>query len=217
MDFENALKVLACKHASSTSSTTQMADVGRQFAVVKVESKTTTAVNLPSGYGLKGQLEDELDRLKAAGVLMLKLPARKAIVDHVTSCPEIYGTSMKNKTTKKGFIVNGMLDEITELYPDIYKMMQTCKSTDVKQEYEDLLFKNFSVLYQTMKNRGDIPESLYDHLGFPSDTDYAGNHVAKPDNISCEMRHRAKILSHQLQRNLRWKKEKDALDLETTW
>ena len=99
MEFENSLKVLANKHASSTSTICQMADIGRQFAILKAETKTTTAVNLPSGYGLKGQLENKLDRLKANGILMLKTPACKAIINHVVTSPEIYGSTMKSKTT----------------------------------------------------------------------------------------------------------------------
>ena len=90
-------------------------------------------------------------------------------------------------------------------------MLQTCKLQDVKQEYEDLLFDNFSILYQTMKDKGHIPEELYNCLNFPPDTNYAGDKVDKPDNISQDMRHRAKILSHSLQRTLRQKKEGDAL------
>ena len=64
-----------------------------------------------------------------------------------------------------------------------------------------------------MKDRGDIPEILHRELGFLSDNDYVRNYVDKPDNISSKIRHCAIILSHQIQRNLRWKKDKDALDL----
>ena len=101
MIFENGIKVLANKHASSTSCICQICDVGRQFAVIKVDTKTTTAVNLPSGYSLKGLFEEKLDRLKASGILLLKTPDRKAIIDHVVTCPEIYGNAMKPKITKK--------------------------------------------------------------------------------------------------------------------
>ena len=61
-----------------------------------------------------------------------------------------------------------------------------------------------------MKTKGHIPESLYDDLKFPKDTDYAGKFVTKPDQIPQEMRHRAKILSHKFQCSLRRKKERDA-------
>ena len=54
MAIETSLKVIACKHASSTSSITQMADISRQFTIMKSANKLTMAVNLPSGFGLKG-------------------------------------------------------------------------------------------------------------------------------------------------------------------
>ena len=91
-------------------------------------------------------------------------------------------------------------------------MLKTCKLQDFKKEYENLLFANFSELYQRMKKDGHIPEEVYTRLGFPQDTNYAGEEVDKPDGISQEMRHRAKLLSHDLQRELRQKKEKAAID-----
>ena len=193
MTKEDSMKVLACKHASSTSSIVQSADIGRQFEVVKVGTKNTTAVNLPHGYGIKGNIEYMFEEYKARGILSLKLPARKAITDHILACPEIFGKAMAPKTTKKGCIVNGMIDELTETYPDIYKMLNTCKQ-EVKKEQVDLFFTHFSELYSVMKQDGHITEDVYDRIGFMKDTNYSGTIVPKPDQISNEMRHRAKIL-----------------------
>ena len=78
-----------------------MADIGCQFAVMKSESKKVTAINIPSGYGLKGQLEYEINCLYASSTLMIKLPARKAIIDQIVSCPEIYGKAMQPKNNKE--------------------------------------------------------------------------------------------------------------------
>ena len=206
------MKLLACKHASSTSSITQSADIGRQFAILKASNKTTTATNLPNGFGLKGFISDTFDKLNANGVLHLKLPARKAIIDHCVCCPEMFGKAMSPKTTKKGFIENGMIDSKTHTYPDLTMLLRTCKS-EFTQEHEDLFFKNFSKLYTAMKTDGHIKEELYDAIGFPSDTNYAGETVEKPDNIRQEMRHRAKILSHSLQCSLRASKENEALSV----
>ena len=132
---------------------------------------------------------------------MLKLPARKAMINHIVSCPEIYEKAMQPKATKKGFVENGMEDNDTHTYPDIHKMLKTCKLQDFKQEYESLLSADFSQLYQCMKNDGHIPEEVYDQIGLPPDTNYEGEEVDKPDGISQEMRHQAKILSHELQQN----------------
>ena len=95
---------------------------------------------------------------------MLKLPARKAMIDHIVFCPEIYGKAMQPKTIKKGYVENGMEDEETHTYPDVHKMLKTCKIQDFKQEYENLLFDNLYELYQTMKNNDNIPEEVYDRL-----------------------------------------------------
>ena len=100
---------------------------------------------------------------------------------------------MSPRTTRKGFIINGMIDENTNTYPDIHRMLQTCKG-DVKQEVEDLIFTHFSELYHEMITKGHIAEEVYDRLSFPKDTDYSGKTVHKPDGITQEMRHRAKIL-----------------------
>ena len=164
-----------------------------------------TATNLPTGFGLKGFIEEMFDTLKASGKLNIKLPARKAIIDHCVTCPEMYGKAMATKTTKKGFIVNGMIDENLHTYPDIIRMIQTCKS-EISQKQEDLIFANFSELYQSMRRDGHISEEVYDRLGFTADSNYAGDYVPKPDEISQEMRHRAKILSHSLQCGLRERK-----------
>ena len=67
-------------------------------------------------------------------------------------------------------------------------------------------------MYQKIKNNSHIHEEVYDRLGFPPDTNYNGDEIEKPNGISQEMRHRAKILSHDLQRNLRQKKEEAAVD-----
>ena len=138
MEIENVLKVIACKHASSTSSINQPADMGRQFANIHLDTKTMTVVNLPRGFGLKGFLEEMFDMKKASGELTLKLHARKAIIDHCVCCLEIFGKAMSPKKTKRGFIENGMIDVKSHLYPDVTMMLKTCKC-EVKQEHANLL------------------------------------------------------------------------------
>ena len=145
MKTEEGLKLLAAKHASSTSAIQQAADIWRQFAIVKAETKTDTAIHLPNGFGLKGLFEDELDRLKASGILILKLPARKAILDHVISCPNIFGKAMHPKTTRKGFVENGMINNKAYTYPDIYKLFQTCKQEISKKQEGSLRAFFFAV------------------------------------------------------------------------
>ena len=50
-----------------------------------------------------------------------------------------------------------------------------------------------------MKSDGHITEEIHDRKVFIRDTNYDGNEVEKPNAISQETRHHAKILSTNLQ------------------
>ena len=52
------------------------------------------AINSSTVFGLKGFIKEMSDTLKASGKLNIKLPARKAIIDHCVTCPEMYGKAM---------------------------------------------------------------------------------------------------------------------------
>ena len=80
-------------------------------------------------------------------------------------------------------------------------MMKTYKLADFKKEYADLFFSEFLRVVSNNKNMGRKPEEVYNCIDFVMVTNYAGDEVPKPDGISQEMRHWAKILSHSLQCN----------------
>ena len=96
---------------------------------------------------------------------MLKLHACKAIIDHFISFPEIFGKAMNPKPTKKGYIESGLIDKITDTYPNIVNMLKNCKLQYFKKEYENIVFTHFSVLCTIMKTDGYIPEEVYERLG----------------------------------------------------
>ena len=127
-------------------------------------------MNIPSGFGVKSLLEDKLTRHQASKKLNLKTLMTKAIIDHTILCPEIFGNAMQPKITKRGFIENGMIHDKVETYPDIIKMMRTCKLKDFQQEHGDTIINIFSDLYQEMKEKGQILEKTFERLKFSRDT-----------------------------------------------
>ena len=62
------------------------------------------------------------------GTLVVKLPAKKAIIDHCVCCPEMLNESMAPKTTIKCFIVNEVIDVKLKIYPDVRILLTTYKS-----------------------------------------------------------------------------------------
>ena len=103
MTNEDFMKVLASKYVRSTSLIVQSINIGRQFAIVKAETKTTKTINLPNGYGMKGNLECMFDGYKAQVILSFKLPACKTITNHINLCPEIFGKAMAPKSKEGAY------------------------------------------------------------------------------------------------------------------
>ena len=207
--MEEALKVISCKHAGSTTAVQQACDVCPAFKVIKTFCKNTTAQARPN-IGYKGLVVDIIRGLHTTGQLNLDLPIRKALIDHIVTAPDVFTTAMREKNLMKGFIENGMIDKNTLTYPDFKKLLQTCKLSDFKREYEDLIVNNFNELYELTNECGHIPEDVFNRLGFPKDTDYDGDTVERQAAISNEMQQRAKIISHKFQRKLRTQKEVEA-------
>ena len=60
-------------------------------------------------------------------------------------------------------------------------------------------------LYKEMYFTDEIKESTFENLEIPMDTDSKGNPVSRNNDISGENRHRAKVLTSEVQRNKRRK------------
>ena len=67
-----------------------------------------------------------------------------------------------------------------------------------------------------MKKEGHNKEEVYEYMGFPPDTNYEGDIVSKPDEVTQENRHRAKILWNDLQCYLRRRKDEIILTYTQT-
>ena len=57
--------------------------------------------------------------------------------------------SLHIKNTKKGFVENDMNDAKTGYYPDLLKIIQTCKRS-LSIEEEELIITTFPTLYKNM-------------------------------------------------------------------
>ena len=92
--------------------------------------KRISASNLPN-IGLKGQVCAILEELKEKSGLNIDVNQLKALKDHLSTISEKMTRSFSQNAIMAGFEANGMIDKKTHLYPDLFKIMQTCKSTNV--------------------------------------------------------------------------------------
>ena len=107
---ERVLKVLSCKHASASTAIQQAFDVYPLVIVVKLFTKKPTEQHSPA-FGLKDHIVNIIDTLRSTGVLILSLPIKKALIEHLATVPEIFTIGMNKRNILKGFIKNDMLDK----------------------------------------------------------------------------------------------------------
>ena len=111
---------------------------------------------------------------------------------------------------RSSFIRNGMLDVESCFWPDLFGMIQT-KRGEIKDSELDLIITNFPKLFALMQKLGNIPESVYDELGFPPDFEEDEVGVDRHVGIEREHMQRAKSLTHPEQIKIRdkYKKERE--------
>jgi len=64
----------------------------------------------------------------------------------------------------------------------LLKVLETCQSTLPKELYQRVI-DNVAHLCRIMMEQGNIPEDVFDDLGFPHDKDVNGNEVLRAAGI----------------------------------
>ena len=109
-----------------------------------------------------------------------------------------------------GFIENGMSDDKFYRYPDMNKILATCRLDPTKDEYK-LCIDKFPYLLEQYLKHGHVEDTVYEELGFPMDRDVDGKTIRRDATIAMEARQRAKVLTHEHQIELR--EERTAIQL----
>ena len=199
---ERELKITSGKHSAARTGSEQSADLGPNFKLMKKDFKTMDVPheNLnPMVIIVRNmfeQLEDESDGNE--NVVKLRAHKKKALMFALPNLPPATGNAYTVPNVRKGFIYNGQLDAETTSVPSAKNLVNTCRGEiagTCLDDREKLLEDYFEEMYLT----GTIKESTFDRNNVPLDKDSNDNVVLKSNNISSENRHRAKILSSEVQ------------------
>ena len=101
----------------------------------------------------------------------------------------------------QGFIDVGMLDAKHKFWPDLYAILKTKRRSITRSEMQ-MIEKHFSQLFKIVLETGDIPEKIYDALGFPKD-EVSGVVYDRNDGIEREWTQQTKVLTHWFHQYLR--------------
>ena len=197
-------KIIANKQNPGRTGTEQPADLTKTFRLQKLLEHNFTLIDVPAErHPMKKSVSKALATLRSEGRLILKPNKSRAIIDFVSSLPEKTCKTTTRDNILEGFIQPGYIDSKKLRYPDLNKILSTCRRNPTAGEYA-LCIEKFPLLMQIVLEKGHIEDSVFEELGFPIDKDPEGNEVRRLAGIQQESRQRAKILTIKHQNDLRF-------------
>jgi hypothetical protein len=207
LDTFASLNIIANKQHAARTGTEQAADLTKTFKIMhRMQSSVT--VQGERHLPLKQNLETEFNQLYTEGILRLPPKKRNALIDCLASSPETATKAISRSHVQQGFVSNGMIDANTKELPDFDRLLATCR-TEIPLQLYNKIERDFPLLLKYELEHGDIPDWLYEELGYPMDKDMDGREVRRNATISQENRQRSKCLSHSHQKELRKKKQNE--------
>ena len=199
---EHELKITCNKQSAARTAVEQSADLGPTFKGVKKGLKTREVPHQNTNAIVK-MLKDHLLMLEddsngSRDIVRLASHKKKAILFAIPNLPGVTSDVFTISNVRCGFIYNGQLDPETASVPSFENLVNTYRG-DVEEtilQNKEALIDNF---FEEMLLSGTIHENTFDHYKVPKDTDSKGNIIERPNEISQENRHRAKILSSETQ------------------
>ena len=200
--------MLKCKQSAARTGSEQSSDIGDPYKVLKYEEETTFIDDIPEDT-LTEMLESLFSEWSKSNEINLGRK-QSIFIDFLARLPHMMTKAFTPEKVRSSFIRNGMLDVESCFWPDLFGMIQT-KRGEIKDSELDLIITNFPKLFALMQKLGNIPESVYDELGFPPD--FEEDEVGVDRNVGIEKEHmqRAKSLTHPEQIKIRdkYKKERE--------
>jgi hypothetical protein len=206
---ENALpiyvneKICVNKQNAARSGTEQAADLTTTFKMLHKLQKKVSLQDVPGeDHPLKFVVANGFRDLAYQGKLRLRPNKTQALIDFISSVPQILSQAATQSNIRHGFVSNGIADAKTMAFPDYDALLATCRKCPTDAEYK-LTEESFPQLIQYQFEKGHIPEMVLEDLGFPKDRDLDEKEVRHDATITQEARQRAKCLTHKHQVLLR--------------
>ena len=200
LELDKNMKVITNKHSASRTAVEQPCDRGPCFRSFRKISNRVTRDDIPA-TGLQAKVHSKFIDLHKNGILMLAPLKSGALIDFIGSYPTIVSKACPTSSVADGFITNGMIDRNSLAYPDIAKILSTCKNSKLMSTHQFVIKRNFTEMYEEFSKKGAISDKFMHKIGICADTNLANENVWR--NSDCEMYQRSKCLTHLWQRNRR--------------
>ena len=169
--------VCAAKQNAARSGTEQFADLTKCFKQMQALQKLYTVSDVPlDRHPMKRMIDNQLKNLQDEGKLVLKPTKKNSLIDFIASVPAMTSKAITRDNIIHGVVENGMLDKNFFRYPDMNKILATCRRDPTNAEYK-LCVDSFPMLLKKYLEHGHVNDEVFEKLGFPMDTDVDGTKV----------------------------------------
>ena len=158
--------LMKCKQTAARKGTEQSSDIADSYKVMKYEEITTSIDDIPED-SLTPLVEKLFSQWSKDHKVILGCK-QSILIDFLARLPYMMSKAFTAEKIRTAFVHNGLLDADSFLWPDLFGMIQT-KRGEIKEDELELLIETFPQLFSIMENHGNIPESVYDELGYPPD------------------------------------------------
>ena len=146
--------IMACKQNPGRTGTEQPADLALVFCLMKQLQYTFSLSDVPSEkHPMKNIITKAFEKLRKEGRLCLKTNKSRALIDFISSLPEMTAKAITRNTILQDFLKPRYIDKLKLRYPDLNKIIGTCRQNPTEREYA-LCVEKFPTLLKIFWRRG---------------------------------------------------------------
>jgi hypothetical protein len=192
--------VTVCKQNAGRTGVEQPADLAPVFKLFKQYIANTSSLDKHVTKAFRDKLAKAFKTDPNLGRLKLKSTHHNALLDFLAICASAATKACSLANVIKGFTESGLLDEETNRFPVLAKILATCKRPQgLETSVVDKVSNDLPSLLREVDEKGRISEKWFDHHDYPRDQNEKGEDVLRTDSNTQEHMQRSKVMTHEYQ------------------
>ena len=127
--------IIACKQNAARSGVEQTADLTKFYKLMHKLQRYVTVSDVPiNNHPLKNRISKSFKNLQEEGRLCLKNLKIAHLIDFISSVPKMTAKAVTRNNIIHGFKTNGMINKKYEKFPDLKKILSTCKKNPTESD-----------------------------------------------------------------------------------
>ena len=192
--------ITVCKQNAGRTGAEQPADLAPVFKLFRKYVAETSHLDRHVTKAFKEKLAKAFKNDPELTKLKLKSTHHAALLDFLAICASAATKACSLTNVIKGWTESGLIDEENNRFPDLTKILATCKRPQgLETSLVDKVTRDFPSLLSEVDNYGRISEQWFDDNQYPRDKNGKGEDALRTDSNTQEHMQRSKVMTHSYQ------------------